>query len=178
MKTSALILKALLLIASLSLHGQHLDHSAYFSSVSRSPELPRLADISDVAVMENGISASLLSMFPYARNPIWSVVDDYQKVFFEAGGLITKAFFGNDGRFSYSLTNYPTERLPEEILRNVYQTYKKYKIINAQEIKTETKTRFYINLENRKSFRSIEVMDNKIVQVKRLRKAYNDAELD
>lgn len=176
MKTSHYITKALLLMTSLPALGQQSDRSAYYSGVADT----RIAFPATGAVkhVNREKPSGLLREFPMARNVKWTTTENSRKAVFTLDGLTTKAFYMPDSTFSYSLTNYTAKQLPEEVLRNIYQTYKKYKIISAKELRLPNKTSFYVILENGSAYKTIKVTDNYIEQVKTLRKSREDQEVD
>lgn len=170
MKTS--ILLTLALGMSLAVPGICQQAStAYYSGIYKETSIFPHKSFND---SRNALHSRLLSLFPLAENPSWSIVDHTSKVIFTQQGLTTKAFFLTDGTLSYALTNYPAERLPEEMLRNIFQTYKQHSILSAKELKSPTSQTFYVIVENEVSYKTLKITDNHIEQVKKLRKStYN-----
>lgn len=113
----------------------------------------------------------LLNEFPRAKNVQWSVAENYHKAIFTLDGLPAKVFYSPDGIFSYSVTVYPDHKLPEEILRNIYRTYKNHRIVNSKKFTLKDSTFFYIILENTKSYKILKITENDLEMIKNLRKS-------
>jgi hypothetical protein len=175
MKTSHFISKALLLMTPLSVVGQLPKQADYYSDIEPDSGSTFFTNIlRDEEVAKGEHSSGFTREFPGAQNIKWSTINNTQKVVFTLNGLTTKVFYDQQGKFSYSLTTYAAEQLPEEILRNVYQTYKKYKIISAKEVRSQEQASFHIILENDRSYKTIKVSNNHIEQIQRLQKSAED----
>lgn len=174
MKTTLFMIHALLAITIAGALGQAPEQSVYYSNVQYKSEPVSSLYFSRFESPNKNYNSVLLDKFPLAKDILWSTIQDATKAIFTLNGLTTKAFFKTDGTFSYALIQYPVERLPEELLLNVYRTYKKHRITSAKELILYGRSTFYVNLENGHSYKTLKISDNQIDQVKTLRKSPAD----
>ena len=156
--------------------GQLHNESVYYSNVEHKTEIPLLTIMPEIDVENQMTADRFFDEFPRAENAQWSNLRDLRKVAFTQDGLSIKAYYNQDGTFSYSMTHYPAELLPEEILRNVYLTYKRYKITSAKEVRVNKENSFYITLENGSNYKIIRIKNALIEQIGKLRKEVADRE--
>ncbi len=150
--------------------------TAYFSSIHKLDDAYAIT----TSARSNSpvLHQRLFVLYPLAKEISWSTVNQATKVTFTNNGLRKKAFFLADGSLSYTLTHYTEEQLPAELLRNIYQTYKNYKIHSIKEIVAQNTHTFYVIIENSKFYKTLKISQNQIEQIKKLKKGLADSELN
>lgn len=112
--------------------------------------------------------------FPKAENTKWNVCNDIYNVTFRTNGLASRAVYSSTGIFSYSIINYPPDRLPANMLKKIYKAYKNYKIHSANELNAHGSSAFHIILEDKTAYLTIKMTNKGFEIIKKLRKSVEE----
>ena len=98
-----------------------------------------------------------MTAFPDAENVQWLPIQSGTIALFTIDGKKIRADYDQEGRWLFNLRHYDETGLPANVRKQLVMTYYDYKINSVDEIETDSQTIYLVNMEGRKSYKTIMV---------------------
>ena len=100
--------------------------------------------------------------FKDAENVSWSEMKDGFIAKFIDGGVETKAYYDQKGRWTATIRTYKENKLPKDIRKQVKSTYYDFTINQINEVTLGQITAYLVRIEDEDSFKTIRVIDGEM----------------
>jgi hypothetical protein len=96
---------------------------------------------------------------------IWSKIDaKHYRAYFVKDGITVRAGFNQKGKLMYTFRYYSEEHLPKDILRRIMDSYPCRNIYGIVEVTFAGKTAYLVDLEDKRSWLKIKVVDDEMTE--------------
>ena len=126
-----------------------------------------------IAILETdypGVAQSFESFYPLAQVPIWFKNQNTLLVYFSVGTKRQMACFSLDGALLYSITDFEKGQFPRNLSKLLQPNYNNYSINHVKKIRTEDILYYEILLENRYEFLLLQLVQDELITIKRVRR--------
>jgi len=116
-------------------------------SLGLNASVPKVAD---------KVLAAFAQSYPAARQVQWSPVNNHWQAYFQENGIINKLHYNAAGELVRATRYYQASHLNPQLLVKLHRKYKEQRIFGVTEITTGDLARYFIVLEDDKSWYHVE----------------------
>jgi hypothetical protein len=95
-------------------------------------------------------NATNIAIFPYAKSTV---------IYCMVNGIRNNILYTNKGKLEHTVRYYEAKFLPEQISSTIEEGFPGYQMTNVAEVTANGQTAHLVNIENKKTFKTIRVLD-------------------